>query len=78
MTPSPDFNPKRAADAQSRYCDEHECPQFAPHSGNCYRCGRNIYLPTNGSNGSVLGITVDQAASRLITGCPHCNYSFVE
>ena len=73
-----DFNPKRAAEEQRRYCEDQECPMFAPSDGLCYRCGRNIYLPTNARNGVVFGITVDKAGSTLITGCPHCNYSFVE
>lgn len=72
------FNPKLAAEAQERYCEEHECPMFVPRSGLCYRCGYNIFLPVNSSHGSVLGITVDEAGSKLITGCPICNYSFVE
>lgn len=72
------FNPALAAKAQSDYCDRQECPMFAPRDGICYRCGRNIFLPTNGSHGAVFGITVEQAGTRLITGCPHCNYSYVE
>lgn len=73
-----DFDPKRAAKAQSDYCNKQEVPHFAPHNGICYRCGRNIYMPTNGSNGVIRGITVDRAGTKLITGCPHCCYSFVE
>lgn len=73
-----DFKPIAAAKAQRDYCDEHGYPLFAPRDGLCYRCGRNIYLPTNGSNGRVIGITVKEAGQKLITGCPHCNYSFVE
>ncbi len=72
------FNPTKAAKAQEAYCDQHEAPMFAPANGICYRCRRNIYLPSNGSHGAVYGITVEQAGSRLVTGCPHCNYSFVE
>lgn len=72
------FDSKKAAAAQHEYCDKQECPMFAPSDGLCYRCGRNIYLPTNGSNGAVFGITVEKAGSMLVTGCPHCNFSFVE
>lgn len=72
------FNPSAAEKAQRKYCDSHDCPDFSPHGGSCYRCGRNIYLPTNGSNGAVFGITVEEAGKRLITSCPHCNFSFVE
>ena len=74
-----DFNPRRAAEEQRRYCEDQECPMFAPSDGICYRCGRNIYEPYRfRDHDTVYGITVDKAGSTLITGCPHCNYSFVE
>ena len=47
---SDNFSPTKANRAQIKYCDEHECPVFAPMNGVCYRCGYNIYLPTNGKN----------------------------
>lgn len=72
------YNWRLASAAQRNYCEEREEPMFAPPDGNCYRCGFNIYMPKNGSRGSVSGITVNDAASRLITSCPHCNYSFVD
>jgi len=74
---SDNFSPTKANRAQIKYCDEHECPVFAPMNGVCYRCGYNIYLRTNGKSGP-RGITVEEAGSRLITSCPHCGYSFVE
>ena len=78
MTPNTNFNPTAAAKAQQDYCEAHEAPMFAPTGGLCFRCGYNIYLPVNGSRGAVHGITVEDAGKRLITSCPHCNYSFVE
>ena len=72
------FNPKQAAKAQEDYCELNECPMFAPRDGLCYRCGYNIFLPFNGSHGATLGITVEEAGRKLITGCPICNYSYVE
>lgn len=72
------FNPKQAAAAQEAYCETEGIPMFAPYDGICYHCGRNIFLPTNGSRGAVYGITVEEAGHRLITGCPHCNFSYVE
>ena len=78
MNPTNNFNPTQAAKAQEKYCDEHECPMFAPRNGLCYHCGYNIYLPVNGSHGAVLGYTVEEAGRKLISGCPICNYSFVE
>lgn len=78
MDRSTEFDPKQAAAVQKAYCQAEGIPMFAPHDGICYYCGRNIFLPTNGSRGAVYGITVEEAGHRLITGCPHCNYSFVE
>ena len=72
------FDPTKAAQAQEAYCNQREVPMFAPRNGLCYRCGYNIFLPINGSHGSVLGVTVEDAGKKLITGCPFCNCSFVE
>ena len=44
---------------------------FAPSNGICYRCGQNI---AEGEN----GITLDDLGDYIITGCPHCHYSFCE
>lgn len=62
------FDRKKAAEAQSKFAQEHECPMFAPIEGWCYHCGRNIYEQ----------ISVEEAGKRLITGCPHCYHSFVD
>ena len=72
------FDPKKASAAQEKYCDEHEIPCFAPHDGICERCGRNIYLPTNGRDHLILGITPEEAGKMHITGCCHCGYSFCD
>lgn len=55
--------------AQKKYCEERGAPHFAPYDGRCYRCGRQIY----GGGGWNL-----DDAKKLITGCPHCHYSFCE
>ena len=70
----------RAADAQARYCEEHEIPLFAPTNGWCHECGRNIYEPYTyrGQEDRTIGISVEEAGSRHITGCPHCNHTFVD
>ena len=70
------FNERKAAMAQRDYC--RDGPMFAPSDGICYRCGKSIYMPIKGRDGMVSGYTVEQAGSRRITGCPHCNYSFCE
>lgn len=42
---------------------------FAPASGICYSCRGQIYNS---------GEFVARGMTELITGCPHCHYSFVE
>jgi hypothetical protein len=53
--------------AQTEFCYDKDIPHFAPYLGWC-SCGRNIYSK----------ISVQEAGRDLITGCPHCNKSFVE
>lgn len=65
------FDPAAAAKEQEAYCERHELPMFAPESGICPRCGRSIFQGPS-------GISVEEAGRRLITGCPHCDMSFVE
>ena len=74
------FDPTEAAKAQDSYCTQHEVPMFAPSDGICYHCGRNIYDPITyrGREDHTYGISVEEAGKRLISSCPHCNYSFVE
>ena len=72
------FNPKAAAAAQIAYCTSSECPDFAPRDGRCYRCGRQIYQQFKWPDGHKTGISEQKASGCLITGCPHCHYSFVE
>lgn len=73
------FNIKEAIEAQENYCREHELPRFAPSDGFCEHCCTNIYACHIWANtGAESGISVAEAGKRLITGCPHCNHSFVE
>jgi len=69
-----------AAKAQEEYCNAHEHPMFAPSNGWCSSCGRNIYEPYTyrGREDHTYGITVEEAGSRLITSCPHCNRTFCD
>lgn len=82
------YNTELAHKAQERYCKEKKYPHFAPRS-KCYRCGKDIYRAiehecrdwrTGNPIGEIYitGISVEKAGSTLITGCPHCNYSFCE
>lgn len=51
---------------QLTYCTENKLPCFC--SIRCYKCNRDIFEK----------ITEETAKTTLITGCPHCNYSFVD
>lgn len=73
------FTPADAARAQIQFCTQNEMPCFAPYDGLCPHCRHSIYEPVPGREGRVSeGYTLEYAGHNLITGCPHCNYSFVE
>lgn len=73
------FDPEKAHNAQVAYCREKMYPHFAPSDGKCWRCRQNIYLPGKNRNWyQSLGINVERAGREIITGCPHCNWSFCE
>lgn len=74
-----DYNTSLAALAQRKFCKDHNLPVFSPEGdGRCCHCGKNIYKAITHLSGYTTGITVEQASKALITGCPHCNYSFVD
>ena len=54
--------------AQKEYCKETGAPHFAPASGMCWSCNRQIYNE----------IDVVRAANSLITGCPYCHRSYCD
>ena len=60
------YNVQKSIEAQREYCRKNEMPQLAPHSGFCWKCGKQIYT----------AITVEQAGKSLVTYCPHCHKSF--
>ncbi|MFB1100864.1 hypothetical protein [Terribacillus sp. JSM ZJ617] len=81
------FDVEKAVEAQKKLCDEKGLPHFAPRFGTCYNCRTNIYEEKqktrkdflSGENVSYMtGITVEKAASELITGCPHCNRTYCD
>ena len=72
------FNVSEACAAQRTYCEQHGAPHFAPYDGVCYRCNRNIYRQYELQTGRATGISVEEAGNRLVTGCPHCYWSFCE
>lgn len=83
-----EYNVQKSVEAQRKYCEENKLPHFAPGTGRCYKCNKNIYEATEREQrnwqtkeitGSYMqGISVEQASSELITGCPHCNRSYCD
>ncbi|HHQ6537959.1 hypothetical protein J8631_00310 [Serratia fonticola] len=69
------FNSEVARQAQAKYCKEKQYPHFAPLDGICYRCKRDIYQQQTAS-ARPTGISVQEAGSKLICFCPHCNRSY--
>jgi hypothetical protein len=82
------FDVDKSIKAQSEYCHKKGCPYFAPDNGVCWKCNQNIYKPvvhdrTNlkgeiVGNTYTTGISVEEAGSGLITGCPHCHWSYCD
>lgn len=80
------FNVSESIKAQAKYCEDHKAPHFAPKSGVCWNCRKNIYeeLPKtyrnfDGTEKTIMcGISTEEAATRLTTGCPHCNRSYCD
>ena len=72
------YDIQKSCEAQEQYCYEHDVPHFAPVSGLCFHCGRNIYELHQWADGHQSGITFEGAQTGHITGCPHCNFSFCE
>ena len=71
------FNTNQAAKAQSDLCAVKGYPHFAPYSGVCWSCKRNIFQEIDRGKYKT-GISVKQASSTLITGCPHCNRTYCD
>lgn len=75
------YDSNKARAAQAEYCKRTNAPHFAPKDGRCWRCGKDIYAPIEvkyGDKTYTHGITVEEAESRLVTGCPHCNRSYCD
>lgn len=68
-----DLELKEACGAQTQYIKMSMSPNFAPSDGICFRCHKNIYQDFIRN-----GWDLSRASSSLITGCPHCNYSFCD
>lgn len=83
------YNVQESVKAQAKYCEENKVPHFAPKDGRCWNCRKNIYEPVEKTRtlywqegkpqeNYITGITTEKAASRLVTGCPHCNRSYCD
>ena len=85
------YNANESVKAQRNLCDKKGLPHFAPNSGLCWKCNKNIYepigwkiengrkiqVPLNSDEQTcITGITVEKAGKNLVTGCPHCNRSY--
>lgn len=77
-----DFDVKKSIASQKDFCTTHDAPLFAPSDGRCYKCHEQIYAKKEHSGWQgrkySTGISTESAGKTLITGCPHCNYSFCE
>lgn len=78
------FDRYEAAKAQAEYCKETGMPHFAPKTGTCWKCNKNIYEQVErksfySDNPTYkTGISVEKAGSSLVTGCPHCSRSYCD
>ena len=75
----PVYDVRTSIICQDNYCEKNGLPHFAPYDGVCYSCHKNIYSPRliDGTD-EYSGIPTYKAGCQLITGCPHCHYSFCE
>lgn len=79
------YDSEKANKAQIKYCAEKGLPHFAPKR-HCHWCGRDIYQLIEHTernwDGScytaISGISVEEASTTLVTGCPHCHRSFCD
>lgn len=75
------YDVQKSIEAQKKYCGEKGLPHFAPYSGVCWKCHKNIYEPHHrkyGDRDYETGITTEKAGRELVTGCPHCNRSYCD
>lgn len=60
---------------QRDLCKEKGYPHFAPNSGICWRCNKNIYQNYKEIDGRV---SHGESGEEHIIGCPHCNRSYCD
>lgn len=54
--------------SQKKFCEENKLPFFVDSDGFCFSCHHHIWDR----------ISLEQASSELITGCPHCSRSYCD
>ena len=62
-------------ETQKAFCKEKGWPHFAPPSGVCSSCGKNVYQNYETDGKVTWGWVGDRG---LVTGCPHCHRSFCD
>ena len=70
-------------EAQHEHCRKINVPMFIPKDGICFRCGRNIFEDATMKNTYTGREYVSRGyknivSSELITGCPHCCWSYCD
>lgn len=81
-----EYNIQLSIKGQKEQCEKTGAPHFAPKSGVCWKCRKNIYTPhkqihlpgTQYESELTTGISIEKASSQLVTGCPHCNRSYCD
>jgi len=64
-----EHNVQKAIEAQAKYCKEKDAPHFAPYSGVCHCCGKNIYEPLGGKRGQSAS-WIGRTGRRRVETCP--------
>ena len=80
------FNVEESIKGQKEFCEKSNCPKFAPPTGVCWSCHKNIYEEVQHNilikmvdrKSVTTGISTEAAKTGLITGCPHCHRSYCD
>lgn len=77
MSETKTFDVEASKAAQKKLQQDKGYPDFAPASGFCWNCKRQIYQEIDRGEYKS-GITVEKASSELVTGCPHCHRTYCD
>jgi hypothetical protein len=64
-----EYDVQKAIKAQADYCEKTGSPHFAPKSGICWACGKNIYEPLGRKSGQ-LASRIGRTGYRRVDICP--------